>query len=217
MTDSAVHASSPSHGTDPGAAEPSPASPRPRRATRLGFVAILILADQVTKYLMFQWLSRPSISTPLPDGVSVWFNGHWRVPVLGDFLGLMLSENKGAAWGLGDQVPHLLVISRGLAVVVLAWLLWRAPRRPASAVWAYVLVLAGAAGNLIDNLFRDPPLDHPFGAVRDFIHVYFERFDYHFPTFNVADSCITVGAGLLIFSGMIAPKEPTAEASGKPA
>ena len=185
---------------------------------RIGIVAALIAADQASKYAMFQWLDRPSVSTPIPNGAEPWFNGHWRVPVIGDFLGLMLSENKGAAWGMGDQVPHLLIFGRAVAVLVLSWLLWRSPRRPATAVWAYALILAGALGNLIDNLFREPPADHPFGAVRDFIHVYFEKFNYHFPTFNVADSCITVGAVLLILSGMIAPPEeqpaqPSAESA----
>jgi signal peptidase II len=65
------------------------------------------------------------------------------------------------------------------------------------------LVLSGALGNLYDNLFLDDPHDaHPFGKVRDFIDVYFAAFDWHFPTFNVADSCITVGAILLLYTSL---------------
>ena len=50
--------------------------------------------------------------------------------------------------------------------------------------------------------------------MRDFIHVYFERWDYHFPTFNVADSCITVGAVLLILGGLRAPSDRKTPAEG---
>jgi signal peptidase II len=49
--------------------------------------------------------------------------------------------------------------------------------------------------------------------VRDFIDVYFASWDWHFPTFNVADSCITVGAALLLLSGLFSRSEPAAEAA----
>ena len=49
--------------------------------------------------------------------------------------------------------------------------------------------------------------DRPFGPVRDFIDVYFYGWDWHFPTFNLADSCITVGAILLLGTGLFSPRE----------
>jgi signal peptidase II len=58
----------------------------------------------------------------------------------------------------------------------------------------------------------------PFGPVRDFIDVYFPVIDWHFPTFNFADSCITVGAIVLLLSGL-APKraaEPSPPALSAP-
>ena len=188
--------------------------PPPRRLPRITWVAVLVALDLVTKTAMFRWLARAP-GAELPPGAEVWFNGHWRVPLIGDFLGLMLSENKGAAWGMGDEFPYLLVGGRAVAVVVLAVLLWRAPRGQWVSTTAFVLVLAGALGNLVDNLFRPRTDGHPFGAVRDFIHVYFERWEYHFPTFNVADSCITVGAVLLIVAGMLPVKQDVV--AGEPA
>ncbi|MEZ5976636.1 MAG: signal peptidase II [Planctomycetota bacterium] len=83
---------------------------------------------------------------------------------------------------------------------MLVVLLARTHRSSRVLMTALVLVLSGALGNLYDNLFRTPPEGRPFGMVRDFVHVYFERWEYHFPTFNVADSCITVGAVLLVLS-----------------
>lgn len=179
---------------------------------RLVFVALLVALDLWTKSATFEWLERLPSALP-PEGVEVWArNGHWRYPVIGEFLGFMLSENKGAAWGMGHDMPYLLVGGRVVAALVLTYLTLRteAGQRLLSA--AFVLVLAGALGNLHDNLLRTPPEGHPFGAVRDFIHVYFEVWDYHFPTFNVADSCITVGAVLLILSSFTADKKKDAAA-----
>ena len=48
--------------------------------------------------------------------------------------------------------------------------------------------------------------------MRDFIDVYFYGWDWHFPTFNIADSCITVGAILLLLSGLGASREPAGAA-----
>jgi signal peptidase II len=101
-------------------------------------------------------------------------------------------------------VPWLLVSGRIGAALFLIWMIVKSP--PGRAVFntALLLVLAGALGNLYDNLFRARDLakdaEHAFrdfGPVRDFIDVYFRVWDWHFPTFNVADSCITVGAVLL--------------------
>jgi signal peptidase II len=168
---------------------------------RLLVVLLLVALDLASKSYLFGYLERAPGAMP-PAGVQVWFNGHWRLPVWGDFLGLMLSENRGAAWGIGDKYPWLLVGGRCVAVALLAYMVARAGTQARPMRIALVLILAGAAGNLYDNLLRPRSGGHPFGAVRDFIHVYFERWDYHFPTFNVADSCITVGAVFLIGSGL---------------
>jgi signal peptidase II len=187
--------------------EPTPPGPRSRPPLgRFLWVAVLVALDLWTKAEVFTWLDRQPGAGP-PPGVEVWFNGHWRFPLLGDFLGFLISENRGAAWGVGDQFPHLLVGGRVVASLVLIVLLWRVPGAQPWLRAALTLILAGALGNLHDNLLREPSGDHPYGAVRDFIHVYFAQFDYHFPTFNVADSCITVGAVILIVSGIFGGRE----------
>jgi signal peptidase II len=58
---------------------------------------------------------------------------------------------------------------------------------------ALVLILAGAAGNLYDRFV--------YGYVVDFLDVYVS--DYHWPAFNVADSCITIGVGLLLLDSVL--------------
>jgi|LWDU01.1.fsa_nt_gi signal peptidase II len=135
-------------------------------------------------------------------------HGHSRMHILGEGVGwltFMRSENAGAAFGRFASMPYLLVGGRILAVTFLSVLLWRSPARQLWLSWALVLVLAGALGNLYDNLTRGAfnsglQKSLEFGRVRDFIDVYFGAWDWHFPTFNVADSCISVGAVILLLS-----------------
>lgn len=176
-------------------------------------VAVAVVIDQVTKRAVFGWLEDPGSV----QGVVRDLHGHERYPIAGDWLGLMLSCNPGAAFGRFGEYPHLLVGGRVVAVGVLTWLLWAADLRHRWVLVAIVLVLAGALGNLIDNLGQGCIEEgHPYGLVRDFIDVWFRSeawgWDWHFPTFNVADSCITVGAALWILSGFFQRDADEAEA-----
>jgi signal peptidase II len=175
----------------------------PRSAwVRFGAVGLLVALDLWTKQIVFEWIGGR------PEGMELDRHGHLRYAILGDSLTFMLSRNTGAAWGIGGSFPHVLVAGRVIAVSVLAWLVVRG-RQPRVLRIALVLVLAGALGNLYDNLMLTPAEGDPFGAVRDFIDVDFGPlgWDYHFPTFNVADSCITTGAALLLLSGVFGAKD----------
>ena len=186
---------------------------------RLSLVGALIALDLWSKQVVFDWLE------PL-EGTSAMVRdscGHERMHVLGEDLNwftFMLSRNPGAAFGQFASIPHVLVGGRILAVLFLLYLLGRTPRGRRVFSIAILLILSGALGNLYDNLLLPADLDHPYGKVRDFIDVYFEHWRWHFPTFNVADSCITVGAVLLLLTGLVKPPkeeekppEPVAEPS----
>ncbi|MBI4371834.1 MAG: signal peptidase II [Elusimicrobia bacterium] len=97
------------------------------------------------------------------------------------FFGLSYVENTGAAFGLGRGANGFFVAASVVLIAVLVRLMrrWRGPRLE----WGGILVLTGALGNLYDRL--------AYGRVVDFLHL------HHWPVFNVADSCITVGALLL--------------------
>jgi signal peptidase II len=96
-------------------------------------------------------------------------------------LDLMLQHNSGSAFSLAQGQGPLLAV---VAVVLLGVLAVAIARSPSTGVaGALGLVAGGAMGNLADRLFRS---DH--GAVIDFIALHF------WPTFNVADACIVVGA-----------------------
>lgn len=174
----------------------APGSPPParRRRTLICFAVALglVVLDLATKSWAFDFLDRAG------------YRMHEQYPLVGRWLGLMKNLNYGAAFGQGSSFPWLLVPLRAVALLVVSVLIVRAPAGQKAYLSALVLILAGAAGNLYDNLFNREMIQggSTFGPVRDFIDVYFPFWDWHFPTFNVADSCITVGAGLLILSGM---------------
>lgn len=180
--------------------------PRPtgqQVSLRLALVALLVLADLWSKSAVFAWLQ----SSPLPEGMGYDVHGHHRYKIFGEWFSFMLSWNPGMAWGFDKLPTWLLVGGRCGAVGFLLWLVVRASPAQRMMSSALVLILSGAAGNLYDNLFMAPRrVGARFGEVRDFLDVYFPFWDWHFPTFNVADACITVGAVLLIASSLFAPR-----------
>lgn len=112
-----------------------------------------------------------------------------RIAIIGSFAGLRYSLNPGIAFGLRLHPvlqPFLIAVALGLV----AWLAFkRGQSRLGQA--AYGLILGGALGNVIDRL--------PDGLVTD----YFQVGD--FPIFNVADSCITIGAAILLLESLKRP------------
>jgi len=107
-------------------------------------------------------------------------------------LALTKAYNTGAAFSfLGEASGWQRWFFSGLAVAVcgilLAWLR-RLPATEWRTALALALILGGAAGNLVDRVI--------YGHVIDFIDVYYQT--WHWPTFNVADSAITLGAALLL-------------------
>lgn len=139
----------------------------------------LVALDQVTKLLAEQRL--------VPGQ---------RVDLLGDVLGLRLIYNSGAAFGLGTSVTPVLTVTAVVAVVAVTVGIVRSQNGWWTA--ALSLLLAGAAGNLIDRLVRDPGFAR--GAVVDFLQL------PSWPIFNVADICIVSAAVLLVllsFRGVV--------------
>jgi signal peptidase II len=122
--------------------------------------------------------------------------------IIGDDVQLQVRRNTGGAFSLFEGMTPILAI---LAIVLVVFLV-RAARRTDGivAVVALALVLGGAIGNLSDRVFRSPGFLR--GAVVDFVQV------GSFPTFNVADSAITVGAILLIGWSLFGGRRDRAEA-----
>ena len=154
------------------------------RAMRGGVLALAVLAlDQSVKAVVLAYL-RPYE----PIEVTPFFN-------------LVLVWNRGVSFGMlaeaGRQGPWLLMLlTAAIGAFLIVWL-WR-ETRPLTRV-ALWLVLAGAVGNVVDRV--------RFGAVVDFLD--FHAFGYHWPAFNVADSAIVIGAGLILLDSLLPSQRAT--------
>ena len=141
---------------------------RTRRWAALIVLAVVGL-DQLTKFAVVRTLAE----------------GESR-PILDDVLRLSHIRNSGAAFGTLRGFGGVLVLAALVGVIAFAAIVVRNPE-PLTAI-AAGFVAGGAAGNLLDRMFRP-------GGVVDFV-------DFRFwPAFNVADSAITVGAILLLLTG----------------
>ena len=115
------------------------------------------------------------------------------IVIIDDFFQLRLTFNTGASVSiLANSGPLIGIVVLGVIGLIM-FVLGDASRQLEAV--ALGLVLGGAIGNLLDRLFRgDGFLD---GAVVDFIDFSF------FATFNIADSCVTIGVALLLFATFI--------------
>lgn len=146
-------------------------------------MATLIIVDQ---------LSKGAIQSSLYYGQTI--------PVIKGFFSIAYVKNTGAAFGFGQDGPTWFrqIFFLGLPVIFCGWifyLLIKTLKGPFYLSLAYGLIIAGAIGNLIDRF--------SLGYVVDFLMFYWKDENNHFPAFNVADSCITIAAGLLIIDFFI--------------
>jgi signal peptidase II len=143
----------------------------------LAVSAGVVVFDQLTKYLV-----QASVPFGSPIGVTPFFD-------------LVLAYNPGAAFSFlstaaGWQREFFIAIAAAASVVIVFLLRRNAADR--LFCFALSLILGGALGNLVDRVM--------LGAVVDFLH--FHVAQHYFPAFNLADSAITCGAGLLIWDSL---------------
>lgn len=136
-----------------------------------------ILLDRITKIIIEQTL-------PTTDSITV-------IP---GFFSITHVHNRGAAFGLFSESTSewrtvLLIGFSAIAMFVVAYLLWKSEHVMTSTGVGLALILGGAVGNLWDRIVS--------GEVTDFLHFYIGH--YVWPDFNIADSCIVIGAVLLLF------------------
>ncbi len=131
---------------------------------------ILIIADQITKLLIFNKVSTKE-----------------QIPVINGFFDIVHTHNTGAAWGIfSDHTYILTLISLGAAILMIVFFSKLSEDRKLQAV-GLSLIIGGTIGNLIDRA--------RLSFVIDFLSFHWKD-SYHFPAFNVADSAITVGVFL---------------------
>ena len=144
----------------------------------LGIALLVILLDQVTKTVILGLF-------PLDGSRTVT-----------SFFNIVRVHNTGAAFSfLAGAAGWQRWFFIGLGAVAAVFIVWMLRRHGGQRLfsWALSLILGGALGNVIDRLLH--------GYVVDFIQVHYRG--WYFPSFNVADSAITVGAALLILDELL--------------
>jgi signal peptidase II len=159
-----------------------------KRAHYLTLSALVVLLDSLTKWT-----------------VATRIELHQSISVIPNLFSLVHVRNTGAAFGIGanadSRVVPLLLNSGAIAVFCIVVIYaFRTAVSDRLLQTGLHLILGGAIGNLVDR-FR-------FGYVVDFLDFYVR--DHHWPAFNVADSAICVGIGLLFFDMRKKPQQVTA-------
>ncbi len=183
---------------DPSALERTPADRCPRRGWKhplfFGTALLILASDLGTKAMAFEFLEEHGIR-----GL-----GGLEYRVWPGVFHLARVENYGTIWGLFQDGTLPLTILRILMVAALMGFAWKSPPSAKLRLTALGFVLGGALGNLYDNLFWNGGAFQGGGAVRDFLDFYiplpWRDQAYHYPTFNLADSSILVGAVLLFLA-----------------
>ncbi|HTD67567.1 MAG TPA: signal peptidase II [Candidatus Limnocylindria bacterium] len=151
---------------------------KPTNTGRIAVLAVIIFAlDQLTKLAVLKFLPDP---------------GHSEVHVLPGFFTIIHVHNDGAAWSMFKGYNLLLGI---VSAIALALLIWFRDKFGANTRLGWIslgLLFGGIAGNLLDRLVH--------GHVIDFLNFHVitrAGATHYFPTFNIADSAICIGVGLL--------------------
>lgn len=168
-----------------------------------------VLADLTTAFSNATEL-RARLSTFASDAPAMGYDGYHYRPTPGvtlweGVLNLKYAENPGAAFGLFRSLPEPLrvpffhIISIGAVFLITHYFRkLRGTPQERWALWGLPLVLGGAIGNYLDRLAR--------GFVVDFIDAHWQN--YHWPSFNIADSAICIGVGLLIIDSFVRKEVP---------
>lgn len=144
------------------------------------YTAILILMDQISKYIIVKTM-----------------NIGESIPVIGDVLQITSHRNYGAAWGMLQNQMIFFYIITIIVLIALIYFYYKEAADNLLMQCGLMLIFAGAIGNFIDRLFR--------GNVVDFIDT--KIINYDFPIFNVADSCLTIGVFILLYEFLFNQKE----------
>ena len=139
--------------------------------------AIMVIADQISKTVVRNTMSL-----------------YESIPVIPEFFHLTYVTNDGMAFGI--NFPFGIYVFSAISIIFtgfLFWYLWSIKDDEIVVRTGVALILAGAIGNLIDRIF--------LGEVVDFLD--FMIGDFHWYVFNLADSCVTVGLGFVLYDSLI--------------
>ena len=156
----------------------------------LVLAGVTLLADQVSKHFLLDWLLHRGPSVEIVPG----------------FFNLVIVWNRGVSFGMfgGDAAVPPWVLAGLAAAIVLGLGVWMRRTDRALVAAGVGLVIGGAIGNVIDRA--------RYGAVFDFAD--FHVGDWHWPAFNVADSAIVLGVAALLADSLFAPDPSRSRGGG---
>lgn len=140
--------------------------------------ALVIALDQITKALVRQNIALGEAWAP--------------IPAIGDFFRFLYWQNRGAAFGSFQNAGPILAVVRIAIAIFIIVFYQKAEIKDTLMKVALSMMLGGAVGNLIDQF--------SLGFVTDFVAV------GRFPIFNIADSAVTIGVGLMLLDMIIKEK-----------
>ncbi len=155
----------------------------PTTAQQILFWAIVVIAtisDLWSKSLVFEWLSQKT---------------HQQYVIIPNILSFILRENGGAAFSMMSGKRVFLVAISSIALVVIVVAFYRGAVKGILMRITLAMFTAGTIGNLWDRVFND-------GFVRDFIDIYIAPLNYHWPTFNIADSLMCISLGIFFMHSL---------------
>jgi signal peptidase II len=146
------------------------------------FILILIFLDQVTKWWIINYIMQPIKILPITP-----------------FFNIVLTWNSGISFGIfSNQGSFSVIILSTLATLIVFFLaVWLMKAENKKLIIGLICIIGGAIGNIIDRVYH--------GAVIDFLDFHIKS--YHWPAFNVADSCIFIGATLIILDSLFPDKK----------
>lgn len=150
----------------------------------MALVVVTLVVDQLSKQLLLDYLLRTDAK---------------MVALIDGFFRLVVVWNQGVSFGLlGGERPLPAWLLSGVAIAVCVGLfIWlRRTDRPLTG-WGIGLVIGGAIGNVIDRA--------RWGAVFDFADFHVNQ--WHWPAFNVADSAIVIGVGLMLIDSLVGERQ----------
>ena len=175
----------------------------------LAIILSVILVDQYTKWLVIEALRVDSADN---TGFLHWLTSLHKLAyfindredfddkTLSPFLNLVVVWNQGISFGMMDShSPGMALVFIAISLVIaLSMMIWLALSTQKTVAISLSLIIGGALGNVADRV--------RFDAVADFLDFHIQR--HHWPAFNVADSCIVIGAGILMLISLFGKEAP---------
>ena len=151
---------------------------------------VLIVMDQYTKLMV-------SLHIPL----------NYSVKVVEGFFNFTHIRNSGVAFGLfasqqSEYKALMFIAISTIAIIAILVIFHQTPKEKKMVQTGLILIFSGAIGNLIDRILH--------GEVIDFVDFFINR--SHFPAFNIADSCITIGVALMVVDLFCGESQPDSSA-----